>query len=156
MPEVINGMPLPARIRLRDRLAPKRFSVQVECTAGVDFKIIAESAAKVARAAWEYTLRGGVAIIEARYTYCLRLPNKQTGVKGLLIKVTPSLSSEWEIANAISVQAYRPLGMNLAIAMSGQAHDLIPVPYFIPPAGTATLHGLGDDAASLKSVLGIE
>lgn len=155
IPEVIKGAPLPARVRIRDRLAPKRFAVRIECTASVNFQVIAESAAKIARAAWDYTMRGGVAIVEASYFYCFAISNQQTGAKGLLIRVTPTLSSEWEIANAISVQAYRPLGMNLAIAMSGLQSDDIPVLYVIPPKGTATLHGTSADADSLRDVLGI-
>lgn len=150
IPEVIKGSPLPARVRPRTALPIRDFRLHMSISAYVEFEVIAVSAAKVARAAWEYTLQGGIVQCTAIYENGYHTESKH-GTNACVIILHPSLASEWEIAQSISIQTYRAVAIRLARAFSGTRDDSLRVSRLFAGSNVAALTGDAErDAKELR------
>lgn len=126
IPEMIQGSPLPSRVRMRDRLPPQDWRLHLSTSGSVQFGDIARTAVKASRAAWDYTLRGGVVNLSIRLENGYHKASKW-GTAGLCLIIHPAIASDWEVAQACSVQAYRAVAISFACAMSGTENDSLTV-----------------------------
>lgn len=142
IPEVLIGSPLPARIRPRTALPLRKLQMHLSFSANIDYAVVAGNTARIARAAWEYVLKGGIvecsAIYEAQYSS--DRPTER-GTSGVVFIIHANLASEWEIAQAISVQVFRGAFLGTACAMDPRYGGGLPVSRTFATKNTINLIG---------------
>lgn len=148
---VLQGHPLSAYRRQRAALPPKTIEVALSATWDIDQKTIAASISRIARAAWEYHLAGGVVNIRIHYILGFDRPDAN-GNEGLIITINLPTENIGQLATAASVQFFRGFAIPAAQALSPVHNDPL-------HAGSSTLPGIhtlrgkpADDAPILKAL----
>lgn len=106
MPLVIQGNPLPARIKTREKLAPKNIRLLFNISGGVNAEEVARIGARIARACWDYQLAGGIVTLSVGFlgAHMRGTPNRH---RYCLVESMVPLTSESAIALALSPVFFR-------------------------------------------------
>lgn len=125
VPDVMAGVPLSARTRVRSKLAPINLRIAMQYLSGVDNQTIAPLAARLAKAIYAYTLAGGVVSLSVIKFGQFSRPATD-GVTRAFIETKVNTSDRAEIALAFSVTYNRSLGSALLCALSPAQAEIIP------------------------------
>lgn len=106
IPSVLANHPMPARVRTRDKLPPKILKIRLGTNSGTPGDAMADPAARIARAVWDYQLAGGVTRVSLWFGS--NYPKTSfRGTAGLRVDCQIPLSDTAAFATAISVPFYR-------------------------------------------------
>lgn len=117
LPLVLQNSPLPARLKIRDKLPPRIIKMRIRASWDTTAESLARPAAMVARALWDYQLAGG--IVQFSVVHTLEYKQKSTrGTRGLVIETQIPLTSEASITLACSPAYYRAISMGFGCELS--------------------------------------
>lgn len=149
---ILNGHPLSAYRRPRVTLPPKTIVIALSVSCSIDESTISKTVSKIARAAWEYHLAGGIVNVTFQ-TLCFYSRAPASGEKGMLISLILPLADVSALATGASLQAFRGFGIPIMQAYSGETHDPL-WPGDILTPGVFTLSGdQRKDDAILQSLM---
>jgi hypothetical protein len=151
IPSVIQGLPLSARVKPRTALPPKNLRVHMGISAGTRPETLAEAGAIVARALWDYALKGGVVsvVLIHREMYSAR---SSRDTKGLWVETNIPLTSESAFALAFSTVSFRFLFFYLAQILSPEGFNEY-CPRCLDILGLGDALSLQDSASKNKETL---
>lgn len=154
IPKAIAGLPMAAMAKPRTRLPMKSFKFTLRCNGATDPRDIAKRCAMLARAAWEYTLLGGLAQVTIGYIYNYGRPAPD-GAVAAVFDITLPLNNKAELAYACSALAYRGIPMMLAKSLlSPIDDDGIPSDGPVQQiAGRVRLNGSREDIPNIEKAL---
>lgn len=150
VPRYLASHPKCAIKRPRTSLPPKNWHVAACFSSYVKSNDVAKPLARLARAAWMYTLKGGAATITIHYTVRFHRPNGDH--QGATFSIKVPLSNVAALASCLSVQIFRHHIITLGQALSGQRDDSLAVSFYIPPGGIRVAGDWTKDAAALRSL----
>jgi len=155
-PLVLANVPMCARLRTRTKLPPKNLELAVNVSAVVEASDITASLARIARAAWDYTLSGGAITITVNYVHHFTEPQtwKREDMHGVIHSIKVPLTNVAALASAVSSQQYRGTDMQAAKALSGYRDDGLPVTTLIKP-GLLHVTGRIEDDTKARAALAI-
>jgi hypothetical protein len=154
IPLVLAGNPMSARLKTRTKLPPVNLELAVNVFAGIQWRDITASIARIARASWDYIQAGGAVSITVHYVH--RFGKAQEGHEGVLISIKVPLTSASAFASACSTQEYRGASMAFAGgALSPIKDDSLPLFKWVKPS---LLHVTGrvQDDAKARAALNIK
>ena len=145
---IMSGHPKAAIVRPRTKLPPKSIDLTLNAWAGLKAEDIARSMSKIAKAAWQYISAGGIIELRVSYLHNFTQPQVWNGIEhwGFLdtLKINPMSMAAF--ASAASGQMYRALSIPIALKLSGQHHDGLPLGKWCNPATHAIQGNKADDA----------
>lgn len=154
IPKAITGLPMAAMAKPRARLPLKAYRFSLRCNGMVNPRDIAKRCAMIARAAWEYTLQGGIAQVTIAYiyNYSKKAPD---GARAAVFEVTLPLNNKADLAYSCSAQAYRGISMMIAkYILSPVDEDRIPSDGALQSLpGRIKLNGSRDDIPLIEKAL---
>lgn len=141
IPSVLAGNPMSARMKPRTRLPHKDFRFMLQVSAFTHQEDLSAVMAKIARAAWDYTLAGGTVSLTMFYVYGYRHKGEK-GEEGLCIEMQIPLNDSSALALALSCAVYRPVLMGIASKGTSPCHnDSIPMKFHLEPQSATLLRG---------------
>jgi len=144
---VMTNHPKSAIYRPKTKLPPKQIDVTLNAWCGLSAEDIAASMAKMAKAAWSYIAAGGIVDLRVSYLHKFSRPQLWNGIAhhGFLdtVKINPINAAAF--ASAASGQMYRGLSMPIALALSGDPSDGLPLCKWGNPS-TVAIQGNAADA----------
>jgi hypothetical protein len=147
VPAVIANIPMAARTRIRNKLAPKQFKIGFSMSCNIDAAQMAALTSRIARALWDYTIAGGVATLTIYHAGFVR--RSETGAKGLITESHINCADQAALSLALSPTFLRTVAGPLMTAFSDSSQDSIPVVRDFPLPGVSMIGGIG--AASLEA-----
>lgn len=126
MARVIQGHPIAAFKRPREKLPPVSLDLTVNAWCGRKPEDIQNSLAKIARAAWDYQAAGGPVSITVHYLYYFS--EARNGHMAFMASLKIPLSNGAQFATGASLQMFRGPGMAIAgSCLSGEVGDGLPL-----------------------------
>lgn len=135
IPDLMAGVPTPARIRTRTKLAPISIRLAVSFSWTITNEQMAPLCARLARAIWNYTQSGGVVTLTTYFMGGYRTPNNK-GHKGGIIETRVNAADIQGIALALSPTFGRAIAWPMVSTLSGEHGDGLPI-IRSTPLGTA-------------------
>lgn len=144
VPAVLANIPLAARTRVRTKIAPVNLKISFAYSGMIDEKEITPRIAKLARAIWGYTMKGGAVTLTV-YNTCLFSGNYgklfPSDIKGLIVETKVNAADVAALALATSPAFFRSIAAPLQSACSLQNGDML-YPHETPLPGVIQASGI--------------
>ena len=153
MPLVINSNPMPARQKIRAKLAPINLKLEITFHGGTDAQNIAKIGAALSRALWDYQMAGG-AVSLTLAVWCGYDQRSEHKSRSAFVECRIPLVSESAIATVFSPVFYRACLFPLCDVLSTSGHDAMRVEG-TPPGYTSIRGNFEQDKRAIQA-LGVE
>ena len=158
VPAVLSGVPLCARTRVRDKLPPQNIKIVFTVSAGISVETMAPILARIAKALWDYTIRGGAVSLTL---YNIGKIQSSQGAMGLIVETRINAADVASLSLALSPAFFRTVTGPLMTATSEDTRDSISIPRKAenPIPGALFIGGVMEEAllaaAEVEKALGL-